>query len=52
MCELCRKHGWIQPTVYQGVYHALQRRIEDELFLASATTVSRCTPSSLSLAAS
>lgn len=32
MCELCRRHGWIQPTVYQGVYHALQRRIEDELF--------------------
>lgn len=32
MCEICEKHGWIKPTVYQGVYHALQRRIEDELF--------------------
>lgn len=32
ICEICRKNGWIQPTVYQGVYHALQRRVEDELF--------------------
>lgn len=32
ICEICEKHGWIKPTVYQGVYHALQRRIEDELF--------------------
>ncbi|PVG04151.1 Aldo/keto reductase [Serendipita vermifera] len=29
---LCRLHGWIQPTVYQGVYHALQRSVEPELF--------------------
>ncbi|KAI1319641.1 aldo/keto reductase [Xylariaceae sp. FL0255] len=32
MCEISRKHGWIQPTVYEGHYHALQRRVEDELF--------------------
>jgi aflatoxin B1 aldehyde reductase len=32
ICELCEKNGWIKPTVYQGIYHALQRRIEDELF--------------------
>jgi aflatoxin B1 aldehyde reductase len=31
MCEICEKHGWIKPTVYQGIYHALQRRIDDEL---------------------
>lgn len=31
MCEICRSNGWIMPTVYQGIYHALQRRIEDEL---------------------
>lgn len=30
--EICEKNGWIKPTVYQGVYHALQRRIEDEPF--------------------
>jgi aflatoxin B1 aldehyde reductase len=32
ICELCEKNGWIKPTVYQGVYHALQRTIEAELF--------------------
>lgn len=32
ICEICEKHGWIKPTVYQGVYHALQRSIEPELF--------------------
>ena len=32
ICEICEKNGWIKPSVYQGVYHALQRRIEDELF--------------------
>lgn len=31
ICEICEENGWIKPTVYQGVYHALQRRIEDEL---------------------
>ena len=32
VCEICEKNGWIKPTVYQGVYHALQRSIEAELF--------------------
>jgi aflatoxin B1 aldehyde reductase len=31
ICEICERHGWIKPTVYQGIYHVLQRRIEDEL---------------------
>jgi aflatoxin B1 aldehyde reductase len=29
---LCRANGWIQPTAYQGLYNALNRRVEDELF--------------------
>lgn len=33
MCEMCERHGWIKPTAYEGHYHALQRRVEDELFL-------------------
>ncbi|KAL4938385.1 hypothetical protein BDV06DRAFT_231918 [Aspergillus oleicola] len=24
ICELCRKNGWVMPSVYQGIYHALQ----------------------------
>ena len=32
ICELCKANNWIQPTVYQGIYHALQRSIEGELF--------------------
>ncbi|CAG8976013.1 hypothetical protein HYALB_00007540 [Hymenoscyphus albidus] len=32
MCEICEKNGWVKPVAYQGVYHALQRRTEDELF--------------------
>jgi aflatoxin B1 aldehyde reductase len=31
MCEICGKHGWIKPSVYQGIYSALQRSIESEL---------------------
>ena len=30
--ELCRCHGWMQPTVYQGMYNALTRDVEKELF--------------------
>ncbi len=30
--ELCRKHGWMLPTVYQGMYNALTRDVEKELF--------------------
>jgi aflatoxin B1 aldehyde reductase len=32
ICEICNKNGWIQPTVYQGVYNALHRLVEPELF--------------------
>ncbi|QRV86684.1 aldo/keto reductase family protein [Ceratobasidium sp. AG-Ba] len=28
---LCRSNGWIQPTVYQGIYNALHRAVEPEL---------------------
>ena len=30
--EICRKNGWMQPTVYQGMYNALTRDVERELF--------------------
>ncbi|KAL8292070.1 hypothetical protein RQP46_001536 [Phenoliferia psychrophenolica] len=29
---LCEKHGWIKPTVYQGLYNAIHRAVEPELF--------------------
>ncbi|MFT5896656.1 MAG: aflatoxin B1 aldehyde reductase [bacterium] len=29
--ELCKHHGWVQPTVYQGMYNALTRDVEREL---------------------
>ena len=29
--ELCKQHGWLQPTVYQGMYNALTRDVEREL---------------------
>ncbi|EGP89260.1 unnamed protein product [Zymoseptoria tritici ST99CH_1A5] len=32
ICELCRTNNWIQPSVYQGVYNALHRSVEPELF--------------------
>lgn len=30
--EICRAQGWIVPTVYQGMYNALTRDVERELF--------------------
>ncbi|KAA1472007.1 Aldo/keto reductase [Dentipellis sp. KUC8613] len=30
--ELCRAYGWVQPTVYQGIYNAVNRAVEPELF--------------------
>lgn len=30
--EICRRNGWMQPTVYQGMYNALTRDVEPELF--------------------
>ena len=32
ICELCDRHGWIKPSVYQGVYNAIHRTVEQELF--------------------
>lgn len=32
ICELCRANGWKMPEVYQGVYNALHRSVEPELF--------------------
>lgn len=29
--ELCKHNGWIQPSVYQGMYNALTRDVEREL---------------------
>eukprot|EP00930_Biecheleria_cincta_P001429 TRINITY_DN102571_c0_g1_i1.p1 TRINITY_DN102571_c0_g1~~TRINITY_DN102571_c0_g1_i1.p1 ORF type:complete len:361 (+),score=49.62 TRINITY_DN102571_c0_g1_i1:159-1085(+) len=28
---VCKEHGWTQPTVYQGIYNAANRWVEDEL---------------------
>jgi aflatoxin B1 aldehyde reductase len=27
---IARKNGWVQPTVYQGIYNAVARTIEPE----------------------
>lgn len=32
ICELCARHGWKAPDAYQGVYNALHRAVEPELF--------------------
>lgn len=32
ICEICNKNGWVKPSVYQGVYNALHRTVELELF--------------------
>lgn len=31
--ELCQREGWPKPVVYQGMYNALTRDVEKELFL-------------------
>jgi aflatoxin B1 aldehyde reductase len=31
ICEICDKHDWIKPCVYQGIYNAIHRSIEPEL---------------------
>lgn len=31
VCELCDKHGWVKPTVFEGVYNPLTRKAEVEL---------------------
>lgn len=32
VCEICERHGWVKPAVYQGLYNALHRAVEAELF--------------------
>ncbi|TVY31723.1 Aflatoxin B1 aldehyde reductase member [Lachnellula occidentalis] len=32
ICEICDRHGWIKPTVYQGMYNVFHRGVEYELF--------------------
>ncbi|XP_020828794.1 aflatoxin B1 aldehyde reductase member 2-like [Phascolarctos cinereus] len=32
ICILCKKNGWVLPTVYQGMYNAITRQVETELF--------------------
>ncbi|KAK4695495.1 aflatoxin B1 aldehyde reductase, partial [Lecanoromycetidae sp. Uapishka_2] len=32
ICEICETHGWVKPSVYQGIYNALHRTVEAELF--------------------
>ncbi|XP_020828793.1 aflatoxin B1 aldehyde reductase member 2-like [Phascolarctos cinereus] len=32
ICTLCKKNGWVLPTVYQGMYSAIDRQVEKELF--------------------
>jgi aflatoxin B1 aldehyde reductase len=32
--HLCRQNGWVAPSVYQGMYNALTRDVECELFPA------------------
>jgi aflatoxin B1 aldehyde reductase len=32
MSEIAARHGWIRPSVYQGLYNAITRAVEPELF--------------------
>ena len=32
ICEICRREGYVMPSVYQGGYNALRRAVEPELF--------------------
>ncbi|KAJ7900601.1 Aldo/keto reductase [Mycena olivaceomarginata] len=31
---ICKQHGYVQPSVYQGIYNAIHRNVESELFPA------------------
>ncbi|KAJ6486529.1 NADP-dependent oxidoreductase domain-containing protein [Mycena vitilis] len=31
ICEICKRNGWVQPSVYQGIYNAQHRAAEAEL---------------------
>ncbi len=35
--HICKQNGWILPTVYQGMYNAITRDVESELFPALRT---------------
>ena len=30
--HICQRNGWVKPTVYQGMYNAITRDVEKELF--------------------
>lgn len=32
IAEICQRNGWMRPSVYQGMYNALTRDVERELF--------------------
>lgn len=32
LCEIAERNGWVKPSVYQGVYNAIHRAVEPELF--------------------
>ena len=32
IAQICKQRGWMQPVVYQGMYNALTRDVERELF--------------------
>eukprot|EP00056_Hartaetosiga_gracilis_P005772 m.88767 g.88767 ORF g.88767 m.88767 type:complete len:321 (-) comp12274_c0_seq2:2238-3200(-) len=32
ICEICQEKGYVQPTVYQGMYNGVTRQVELELF--------------------
>ena len=32
ICQFCKAKGWIIPTAYQGMYNAITRKVEEELF--------------------
>ena len=32
--HICKRNGWVLPTVYQGMYNAITRMVEGELFPA------------------
>ena len=32
--QFCKSRGWVRPTVYQGMYNAITRSVEPELFPA------------------
>lgn len=45
---IAKSHGWVLPTVYQGVYNALQRSVETECAPFLSDTVKRLTSFPLS----